>query len=128
MNTVVYYVGLSFFIAHELDAVRRAEWKLLYVLQNLPNAMASSWFVVIHVPLFFLLLWFSHHSNDRLRLWFRLVVSIFLMIHAVLHLRLSSDPAYEFSGLLSNFLIYGAGIIGAFFTILTIRKRDFDQA
>ncbi len=128
MNTVIYYLGLSLFLTHELDAVRRGEWKLLYVLQSLPDAAAFSWFAAMHVPLFFVVLWFSQHSNDRLRLRFRLVVALSLVIHALLHFRLSDDPLYEFSGWLSNALIYGAGFMGATYGLLAMQEKGIPRA
>ncbi len=51
MRTVFYYLALACLFTHELDAVAHSEWRLLFVLQRLPDATALPWFVVLHVPL-----------------------------------------------------------------------------
>ena len=124
--TAVYYLGLSLLMTHELDAVRASEWKLLYVLRQLEDAKAFAWFVAIHVPLFFSILWLSHCPNRRVRWWFRAGAAGFLIVHAGLHWRLSADPAYAFAGTLSNVLIYGAGAAGLAFLLLVLSQR-FDR-
>ena len=65
--TIVHYLDLLLLMTHELDAVRASEWKLLYVLRQLADAKTFAWFVALHVPLFFSILWFSHCPSRRLR-------------------------------------------------------------
>ena len=108
----IYYLGLAFLVAHELDAVTHSEWRLLFGLRTLPDPPASSLFVSLHVPLFFAILWLSHHQRKWLRDGTRVVVAVFLVVHAVLHIGLSSAPQYTFHGVLSNTLILGAGASG----------------
>jgi hypothetical protein len=108
----LYYLGLSLLAAHEMDAVRHAEWRLLYVLRDLGDAAAYPVFVALHVPLFYLFFWLSHHDNRKLRGRFRGLVALFLIVHAALHFRLSDAAAYDFEGVLANTLIYGAAACG----------------
>ena len=115
MAAALYYLGLAFLFTHELDAVTHSEWRLLLVLRSLPDDAASAWFVGLHVPLFFLILWLSHARHDRLRSGVRSVVAAFLVVHAALHFLLSSQEAYEFAGALSNALILGAAACGILF-------------
>ncbi|OVE76357.1 hypothetical protein BVX98_06190 [bacterium F11] len=128
MKTAIYYFSISLLITHEIDAVGSAEWQLLYILRSLPETTAFSFFVLAHVPLFFVLLWFSHHSNNRIQMRFRFGVSVFLVIHALLHLRLSGNPGYAFSGVLSNSLIYGAGLVGAVHALLSFKKGELQNS
>ena len=121
--TALYCLGLSLLMTHELDAVRATEWKLLYVLRQMQDAKAFAWFVAIHVPLFFSILWLSHCPNRRVRWWFRAGAGAFLLVHAGLHWRLSADPAHAFTGTLSNTLIHGAGVAGLVFLILVFSQR-----
>jgi len=79
----------------------------------MPNETASPVFVGAHVPLFFLLLWLSHHQREVVRDRTRLGVSGFLVLHALLHFANSSAPSYEFHGLLSHTMIVGAALAGA---------------
>ncbi len=112
MTTVLYDLGLALLFTHELDAMTHSEWRLLFVLRSLPDESASWWFVVLHVPLFFLILWLSHVPHGRLRAVVRTGVAAFLVVHGALHFLLSSQDAYAFAGALSNGLIFGAGACG----------------
>ena len=112
MVVALYYLGLAFLFTHELDAMTHSEWRLLLVLGSLPDDTASAWFVGLHVPLFFFILWLSHASRDRVRNVVRTVVAAFFVVHAALHFLQSSREAYEFSGALSHALILGAAACG----------------
>ena len=96
MANLIYYLGLSALFAHEMDAVRAQEWRLLYVLRGLPEAAAYPAFLLLHLPLFFVLLWLGHHPARRRREGFRALVAGFLVVHAGLHARLAEDPLNGF--------------------------------
>lgn len=123
MRNIVYYLGLTALFVHEMDAVMAAEWRLLYVLRTLPEATAYTAFLLLHLPMFFLFLWLSHHGNARLRDGFRLLVCGFLVVHAGLHARLADAPLNGFDGVISNALIAGAGLFGAGYLLLWILAR-----
>lgn len=119
----LYYLGLAFLFTHELDAVVHSEWRLLVGLRSLPAATASSWFVGLHVPLFFAVLWLSHFPREGVRRSTRIVVAAFLVIHAALHFSLASSPLYEFHGALSRSLIVGAAACGLAYLLGQLRER-----
>ena len=98
----VYTLAIAALFTHEMDAVLAEEWRLLYVLRDLPEGTAYPVFLFMHIPLYFLILWFGQHHNDRLREGFRLGLAAFLVIHAGLHARLSDAPEYGFEGLVSH--------------------------
>ena len=123
MGTFLYYLGLSALCTHELDAVRHAEWRLLHVLRDLPDELAYPVFVALHLPLFYLFFWLSHHPSPRLRDGFRLAVAAFLVVHGRLHWLLSDAPAYDFAGALSNELILLAAMSGAGYLALVLRGQ-----
>ena len=124
----LYYIGLACLFTHELDAVTHSEWRLLFGLRDLPDPAAASAFVAFHVPLFFLVLWLSHHPTPRLSSGTKLVVAALMIVHAILHFVSSSSPQYSFQGPLSNFLIFGAAVFGAAFLAATwsVRGRSED--
>lgn len=124
----LYYLGLAFLFTHELDAMTHAEWRLLLVLRDLPDQTASPWFVALHVPMFFAILWLSHSSRPRLREITRTAVASFLVVHAGLHLALSSREAYTFHGVLSNALIFGAAACGAAYLAARWMRARSDAA
>ena len=101
----------------------QSEWRLLYVLRGLPNALAERWFVALHVPLFALVVWLSHHHTPRVRDVSRLALAAFLVIHLGLHWGLEAHPLYSFHDALSRGLILGAGLCGALYLGLSWRWR-----
>lgn len=123
MRIALYYLGLACLFTHELDAITHSEWRLLFVLGNMPDATALPLFVVLHVPLFFSIMWLSQHQNARVRNVTQVTVASFLVVHAALHLRLSSAPTYEFHGTLSRALILSAAVFGIAFLLARWRSR-----
>lgn len=119
----LYVLGLAALFTHELDAVRHAEWRLLYVLRELSEAAAYPAFLLAHLPLFAGVLWLGFHRNARLRRGFRLVAAGFLVVHAALHLRLSGRPEYGFDGPVSSGLIFAAAGCGAAYLVLAFGAR-----
>jgi hypothetical protein len=91
---------------------------LLYILRRLPESPASSAFVALHVPLMAGILWLTTHESESVRGRSRLAMSMFLVVHAGLHQRLSNHPAYTFTSPLSLALIYGGGLLGLAYVIL----------
>ena len=118
MKNLCFLLGLGFISAHELDAVTQHEWRLLYVLRSLPEAVAANAFVALHVPLCAALIGLTHHPLPRWREGSRLALMGFLIVHVGLHLRLSGHAFYSFHSPLSKLLIFGAGVSGALYLAL----------
>ncbi len=123
MKPLLFYLGLGFISTHELDAVTQHEWRLLYVLRGLAEPLAEQLFVSLHVPLFAVLVWITHHPVPRWRESARLVLMAFLVIHVSLHWRLSGHPLYTFHSPLSWALILGGGFCGLLYLSLSLRER-----
>ncbi|PZV10126.1 MAG: hypothetical protein DCF32_00550 [Leptolyngbya sp.] len=125
MENLLFYLGFATLMAHELDAMTQAEWRLLLVLNRLPDAIAEMAFVLVHIPLVAGLLWITNSGNPVLRRWSRIAVAIFLVIHAGLHKRLDHSPLYTFDSDLSLGLIYGGGALGLLYllTVLVIARQ-----
>ncbi len=123
MKNLWFLLGLGFIATHELDAVSQHEWRLLYVLRTLPEAIAADVFTAIHVPLFALLVWLTHHPQSNLREGSRLALMSFLIVHVGLHLRLSGHALYTFHSPLSKALIFAGGVCGALYLLALLRAR-----
>jgi hypothetical protein len=98
----------SALLAHELDAVHKREWRLLFVLRGMAAEPARRAFVLLHVPLLALIIWLVAHPNEAVRFWSALALSLFAIVHAGLHWLLSGHPKYEFNTPHSRLFIYGA--------------------
>jgi len=79
----LFYVVVVGLIAHELDAIHKREWRLLFVLRGMPDDPARRAFVLLHVPLFAVLLWFIAHPDAAVRYGTMLGADAFLVVHAL---------------------------------------------
>jgi hypothetical protein len=123
MQNTAFHLGWALLLTHEIDAMAQHEWRLLYVLRDLPDTTAASWFIAMHVPLFWLLSWLFTHANSLVRERSRLGLAVFLIIHALMHKRLENDPLYTFNTPLSNGIIFGAALAGIVYCGLAWRAR-----
>lgn len=119
MKNLLFYLGFATLITHELDAMTQSEWKLLFILRNLPEGIAPSAFVIIHVPLIAALLWLTNNEFQVVKNYSRIALAGFLIIHSGLHKLLENHPDYTFNSLLSLGFIYGGGLIGFVYLIYT---------
>lgn len=106
-------IGFALMLTHELDAVARAEWRVLPLTSFLPEQIAFPVFLLAHVPLLAWLLWLVGHTDAVLRRRWQTLVSAFLLVHAGLHLAFSGHVHYDFHHAISKLLIFGAGLFGA---------------
>jgi hypothetical protein len=115
MTDLIFLLGVSFLLTHEMDAVRRREWRLLPGLSRIADdTRAFQWFTVLHVPLYLVLLWAimagdETGPNGTAIVW----LNGFFVVHAVAHVVLYRHPRNQFRGALSYVLIGGAGLCGA---------------
>ena len=121
MRQLLFLLCFAVLATHEIDAVMQSEWRLLYVLRSLPDEVASTLFIALHVPLFMAMLWLHFHHRPRVRDISRMVLAVFLVVHAGLHLRLSGHPLYSFDSPLSMALIYGGGVAGLLYSVVAMR-------
>lgn len=114
----VFYLALAMLLGHELDAVHRHEWRLLFFLRNLSDSIGQQIFVLLHIPLFILIFYLITHDQYLVRYWTMLGFNLFIVIHAGLHWRLRKHHLYEFDSLASNLLIYGTAVISIIHMLL----------
>ena len=124
MSEALFRLGFATLFAHELDAVARAEWRVLPLTSFLPESVAYPVFVLAHIPLMVWLLFLIGHREASVRRLTRLVLSGFLVLHVALHLAFSGHVHYDFHGWLSKTLIFGGGVLGALYLALEGRARE----
>ena len=108
----LFLLGYGLLATHELDAVLRAEWRVLPGLSMLDETIARPLFVWLHVPLFALLTGWVGSANAETRRRTRHGISLFLVVHAGLHLLFSGHRHYDFHGSTSSLLIFGGALCG----------------
>ena len=121
---IAFYLGIGALVTHELDAMTHHEWRLLPLLKSLEDDLGRTWFVVLHVPLFALMIAWIASPRATTRTLARRVVCAFLVIHAGLHAWFVGHPDYSFGSWLSNALIFGGGAMGAVYLALQFRPAS----
>jgi hypothetical protein len=120
---LVFYLAFSTFLAHEMDAVHKREWRLLFVLRRISERTARRAFVFAHAPLGALLLWLAAHPDASVRLWATGGFDVFLVLHAGWHSRLAGRPENGFVTTPSWVLIYGAAVLGGLHLVVLWASR-----
>lgn len=118
MKENIFYLGVGLFFTHELDAMLNHEWRVLPLTSWLKEDVGKTTFVLMHVPLFAILVALIASNNNTIRdlTWYWL--SAFFLIHGVLHAVYRVHKQYEFGSFQSNLLIYGAALCGCMYIIL----------
>lgn len=111
---LLYYSLIGAFFTHELDAVKRHEWRVLPLLRALPERLGEQVFIWLHVPLFALLLW---GGDGDLESATRVGLAGFSIVHVGLHFIFRRHPAYEFNNPSSWGLILLTGLLGAIYLV-----------
>lgn len=112
MGDLVFFVAASSLLLHEMDAIDKKEWRLLFVLRRLPDRGALRWFILLHMPLFVALLALVAAESSPTTRAIEGGVDVFLIGHAVLHEILSARGDASFASTFSRLLIWSAGLFG----------------
>ena len=116
--SLLFWLALSLFWTHEVDAMYRKEWRMLPVLRDLPDDQGRAGFTWIHVPIFLLT---AYALNAGPLSFVGLLVSGFCVIHVGLHWLFRKHPEYRFHGIASRIFIGGAGVCGALHVAVVIK-------
>ncbi|MGI9405612.1 MAG: DUF6713 family protein, partial [Hyphomicrobiaceae bacterium] len=108
----LYLLAVSFMFTHEMDAIRRHEWRVFPLADRLPDETGFLVFVLLHVPGFALVMWLSIPLDANVATPFQIAFSIFCIVHVGLHKLLERRLAFEFNNPLSQLLIWGSGVFG----------------
>jgi len=123
MKNLIFYSGLGLLFTHELDAMPNHEWRVMPVLRGLTDDFGADIFLLAHVPIFAIIVALVASLSPNVRAKTRLVASAFLVIHGILHIAFSGQPAYEFSSSVSMFLIYAAAGCGLLYVLLDVLDK-----
>ena len=115
MKNFTFYLGLSLLFTHELDAMTQREWRIIPILNSLSDAAGEALFVLVHIPLYMLVLGCIASANEKTRIASRNILGVFFIAHAGLHYLFAGHASNNFSSGLSSALIHGAAICGLVF-------------
>ena len=112
MKNNIFYLGFGLLCTHELDAIANNEWQVLPLISRLPSEYGQTVFILLHIPLFSVLVAMISSQNQLVRSRTKFGISVFLAAHGILHAAFMAHQHYEFESILSNFLIFGGAICG----------------
>ena len=113
LHVALFVTTLALLLVHELDAMRCHEWRIFPVLEKMGDRPAMLWFVWLHVPLIWLILWFGAGAITAGGNGFSLTMCIFAVLHALVHWLYERHPACEFRNPLSRSIIWSCAAAGA---------------
>jgi len=105
----------GFMVTHELDAVKRHEWRVLPLTSFLPDEIGERVFIWAHVPLLTAILYLGGTDPTSLT---AIGMSVFSIVHIGLHWAFRKHAKYEFNNPGSWLLICGSGVFGALHLIV----------
>lgn len=105
---ILFLINLSLFLLHEMDAIRRSEWRLFVILKDMEDSKAYSVFTLIHLFLYVLILSLLFSEYQLIIFW---VLDVFFIIHTILHLFFERHPRNEFKNSFSRSIIYSMGFL-----------------
>lgn len=109
MAAAAFWTTLGLTILHELDAIRRHEWRVLPLTRSLTDGAGRAVFIWAHLPLGLLLIWIAAQGAvSAAGFW----MSAFMVAHVGLHWLYRNHPKNELTGGYSWTLIIGAGLSG----------------
>ncbi len=106
LSDLVFLLGVSCLLLHELDAIHEREWRFFFVSVPVEDETACRIFVALHLPLFYFILW------NIQQVWLQIPLDVFLMIHGGLHLLLRNHRLIAFDTWFSWLWIYGGALVG----------------
>lgn len=123
MQRYIFIIGVALLFTHELDAMLNAEWRILPLTSWLPDETGSKYFLLAHIPLFAIILALVTSANGLVRKRTAFWLSLFLVVHGVLHAIFMGSSGYEFQSILSNMLIFGGAVCGILYMTLNIKSK-----
>ena len=110
LTDVLFLLLLSTFFVHEMDAVRRKEWRMFAGLNRLKDENAYLIYTLLHLPLYVVVLYMLLTSYYPL---LYKIIDIFAILHLLLHILFRKHPGDEFKSGFSMILIISLAVMGA---------------
>jgi hypothetical protein len=111
-SEILFLSVVSFLLVHELDAIRKQEWRFFFAPLSVRDETAYLTFTALHAPLFVVVLAFIDSPA------FQIGFDAFAIVHGFLHLGLRNHPLVEFDSWFSRVWIFGGSLLGGFHLIL----------
>ncbi len=111
LSTPLFISMISLLLIHEMDAIRTKEWRMFIFLKDMKDAPAYRFFLLAHLPLYFIVIFILAYDNNAVTNIFYYVLDFFLIGHALIHWLFRKNPNNGFTSGLSKIIIYLSGIL-----------------
>ena len=110
IDNLLFYLGLTFIIIHEMDAIRCKEWRIFPGLNLLSDNLGFSIFLFSHIPLFGLIfLELANKPNNEI---FINYLEYFFIAHLFIHIIYLRNPKNLFKDFISWTFIIAPALFG----------------
>jgi hypothetical protein len=107
----MFLIIIALLLIHEMDAIRAKEWGLFVYLRDLQEETAYRIFALIHLPLYFIVLYLLIFGGTTAVFVTKLVIDVFLIAHAVLHYCFRKKKNNGFRTRFSKIVIYSMALL-----------------
>lgn len=114
----LFLLNVSLLFVHEMDAIRRKEWKMFIILKDLSEELGYLIFTLLHLPIFFFILLFLMTGFKEFSFKAYLITDIALIAHLLVHILFSRHKNNGFAGLFSRSIIYLMGALAIIHLLL----------
>jgi len=111
---------ISLLLLHEMDAIRTKEWKMFFILKDMPDEKAYKIFTLFHFPLYFSIFMVLVLGGNSATNTLYLILDIFLIGHSIIHFCFRKNPNNRFSSLFSKAIIYSLAILAILHLLLIL--------
>ena len=122
LKNVALVMALSLFLVHEIDAMTHHEWRLLPIIGSLNDEVGRQVFVLLHIPVFFGVIWALFMTHWRLMA--AKIFCVLLIIHGLVHFIYSGHELYSFVPPIETITVYGAALSGMIYLALRPKKEQ----
>ena len=117
--TGIFSLELALLFLHEMDAIRRREWKMFILLKDMEDEKAYRVFMFLHIPLYTVILALLFSGYYRIGFY---ITDVFLITHTLLHIGFRKHTANKLNNSMSKSIIFPAGILAAVHLLLICIK------
>ena len=111
---IIFCLALTLLFVHEMDAIRRQEWRMFIVLKDMEDEKAYPVFLLLHIPLYMVMLLLLFSPFSKIAYY---IVDVFLLAHMLIHLGFRRHHANKFNGAMSKAVINLAGLLAIIHSI-----------
>ena len=112
---IIFSLELALLFVHEMDAVRRQEWKMFVKLKDMEDEKAYRVFMLLHIPLYTAILALLLSGYYRIGFY---ITGVFLIAHTLVHTGFRKHTANKLTSGISKSIIFISGILAAVHLLL----------